>query len=50
MPTDNASREVVGALVGRLIDQRSFDAIQESLGDARAAGANVQDGLRELAQ
>ena len=39
-----------GTLVGPLIDRRSFEAMQASLGEARAAGATVHGGQRELAE
>ena len=35
-----------GTLVGPLIDERSYDAMQQALTDARLAGADVTGGLR----
>src|ERR1700727_1751192 len=35
-----------GTLVGPLIDKRSFDAMQETLAEARAAGATITGGER----
>ena len=36
-----------GSLVGPLIDERAFDAMQKALGQAREAGAQVHFGARE---
>jgi aldehyde dehydrogenase (NAD+) len=38
---------VAGTLVGPLIDGRAFEAMQQSLGEAKAAGALVTGGERE---